>query len=229
MTVKLTTTDTVAKILKKMVFCLPQKYTKADDSILIGIYKTVCELFKLNIDQANELYFKSFITTATGTDLDNLIYDLIRLKRKNDETDDDYRDRYYNIVFKYNSTKGSVREIVFDITGQYPFKIIEAGSRSFYWADHDLDEEEYIPGTTSYYDDVNEYTSYWGDLTGNETRFKGYIYLTEEPEPDILNELIDVLEKVRMCGTKIYLVFITETPTISGFESITPTSFIVDF
>lgn len=210
---QITTLDTVSKLLKYVTITLPPFVTKSDDSYIRQFLSSILEVFKINIDQLNQMFNNTFISEAEEGDLEKLILDVSNVTRKDGETDEDYRNRFYKYVYRYNATANSIEEIVYDTLGYYPIKLTESGARTAYWGLHDLVEEDRVANSAYFYDDVNEYTAYWGryqsqQSSENEKYFVGIIHLTERPPQEKLDELCDVIERVRKKGTKIYLQFL---------------------
>lgn len=210
---QITTLDSVSKLLKYITITLPPFVTKNEDSYIRQFLSSILEVFKINIDQLNQMFNNTFISEAEDGDLEKLILDVSNVTRKDGETDEDYRNRFYKYVYRYNATANSIEEIVYDTLGYYPIKLTESGARTAYWGLHDLVEEDRVANSAYFYDDVNEYTAYWGRYQSqqsaeNEKYFVGIIHLTERPPQEKLDELCDVIERVRKKGTKIYLQFL---------------------
>lgn len=192
-------------LVNAITFVMPTWLIPQSGSILYNYVEAFCEGFAININQINELYDKTFINRATSGNLDDLIYGYINEARKPDESDEDYRERYFKYVFQYNSTNPQINEIVYDITGEYPIKILELNSRGVYWGQENTILTGSALNTVVYYDNWSQPTQYSNDL--GEGNFIGYIYLNEKPSPMVLNELCKVLNSVRIYGTTIYLVY----------------------
>lgn len=210
---QITTLDTVSKLLKYVTITLPPFVTKSDDSYIRQFLSSILEVFKINIDQLNQIFNNTFISEAEEGDLEKLILDVSDVTRKDGESDEDYRNRFYKYVYRYNATTNSIKEIVYDSLGYYPIKLTESGARTAYWGLEDLVEEDRVANSAYFYDDVNEYTAYWGRYQSqqsaeNEKYFVGIIHLVERPPQEKLDELCDVIERVRKKGTNIYLQFL---------------------
>jgi len=199
------TNTAISGIVKSIFAVFPPHYDKSVGANLYSFLAGIASGFAINIQQINELYSRSFIASAEDRDLDNLINDYTGIKRLNDEDDEAYRDRYYKYVFEYNCTKDSIREIIYDITNGYPSRMIELNSRSAYWGKANLPLSERYSGTAYYYDDIDQYTPFYG--SDRETKaFVGYIFLSVRPDDDVMNELCNAINLVRATGTKIYLI-----------------------
>jgi hypothetical protein len=204
MTIELTTLTTSTNIVKAIKAVLPIYFNRQSGSGVDNMLTAMAESFKLNIQQLNQFFNNTFISQASGTVLDGLIKDISGINRKDDESDPDYVDRYYKYIYEYNITRNGISEIVYDITGEYPLRLYETNQRA-YWGEENLPPSGQVTGVATYYDDVIEYQSLWGDDI-NDRSFIGYIYLYYTPSQQIIEELCDVIERVRMTGTTIYLV-----------------------
>lgn len=217
MTFNLTNTNTEQKITQLMLSVLAYFLTKKENSVTYNTLNSWASVFKINVDQLNEFYNKIFITSATGQILDERIMELTSIKRNDNETDDNYRNRYYKWIYQYNSTLEQVLEIVKDVTGSYPAKILEGNSRTAFWGTENNIATGSIIDIRYYYDEENlDYQTLWGG-TG-EKAFISYIYLISRPSDNILIELMDTLEKVRNAGTIIYLVLPQVSDVIFEFD-----------
>lgn len=192
-------------IVNSIFAVFPPHYDKSVGTNLYKFLSGIASGFAMNIQQMNELYDRSFIATAEDRDLDNLLNDYAGLRRLNDEDDESYRERYFKYVFEYNCTKDSIREIVYDMTNGYPSRMIELNSRSAYWGKANLSLSERYSGTAYYYDDIDQYTAFYGSDRDSKA-FVGYIFLSVRPDDDVMNELCKTINSVRAAGTKIYIV-----------------------
>lgn len=223
MAIKITSRDTVTQLLQSIVSVLPPFFTRESGTKLYNMLYTIATALKINVDQVNQAFNNTFILHATGSARDELIQDISKIKRKNNESDEDYYTRFSKIVYQYNITPEQVDEIVNDIFGSYPERTIEGGTRAYYGLE-DLDVDDRASGTAYYYNDIGDYTVYWGTV---DQPFTAYIYLYEEPDDDIKDELCDVIEMMRIRGTEIYLVWPIEldSPIASEATDITTSSF----
>lgn len=232
--VKITSQDTNDSLVMTMMAVLPPFFTKGASTKLRQMFKGVAEVFKINVNQINDKYNNSFIMTSEGDELDDFITDISQIRRKNGESDIDYRNRYFKYIFEYNGTKAGIREAVYDITGDYPIQLLESNKRTAYWGEEDLALIDQIEGTAQYYTDTFENTPFWGDLN-NINGFIGYIYLANVPTNEQLEELIDVLNYIKAYGVKIYLVYddvvpiVLPIPTLLSEDEITLSSFRANF
>ena len=117
---QITTLDSVSKLLKYVTITLPPFVTKNEDSYIRQFLSSILEVFKINIDQLNQMFNNTFISQAEDGDLEKLILDVSDVTRKDGESDKDYRNRFYKYVYQYNATTNSIKEIVYDSLGSYP-------------------------------------------------------------------------------------------------------------
>jgi len=223
------TTNTEASLIKSIRFFFPHFLDpNKTGSVLKNFLTVIAYAFNINTQQLNEMFTNTFIMEAEGEQLTKLIMELTGIKRKNNESDVNYRERYKKYVYQYNITETQVKEIVNDITGIYPEKIVEGNNRGFYWgtpnneniADNPIDRRYY-------YNDPNpDFTPLWG--SNGDKAWIAYIYLKEIPNNDQLNELMDVIERVRMRGTIIYLVLPSVDYNIFNLSNTTGSGNFVD-
>lgn len=206
MNIKITTADTVNKLISAIVAVLPPIFNKTAGSNVVNTITAFCQAFKINVDQVNQMFNNTFLDCSSGTILDDLIKSYSGLKRKDDESDADYLNRHYKMVYTYNNSNSKVTQIVYDITSENPILIRAGSNRSAFWGVANSGYVESASGIAYYYDDIGEYTNFWGDIN-NSDAFKAYIYLNEKPSGAVLDELCNVLNYVRAAGTTIYLVY----------------------
>lgn len=206
MSVQITTNTSLSGIVTSIKAVLPPFFTKTTGTVLHNLLEGIGTLFKLNIEQINQKYNDTFIAHATGSVLDDLITDISKIHRKDSESDDDYRNRHYKYLFDYNITKGSIIEQVYDITGEEPTLVVNLLDRTAYWGEENLPVSGQITGTASFYDVEGSYSSLWGGSV-DDSAFKAYVYLRQRPTPEVLSDLKYVINRNRIEGGKIYLVF----------------------
>lgn len=228
--VKISSQDTNDSLTFTMMAVLTPEFAKGATTKIKQMLKGIAEVFKINISQINEHYNDTFIISSEGDKLDDLIVDISGIRRKNGETDANYRTRYYKYIFTYNGTKAGIREAVYDITGEYPIQLLESNKRTMYWGQEDLPLIDQIEGTAQYYSDVFLNAPFWGDYNSTNG-FIGYIYLASTPTTEQMNELIDVLNYIKAYGVKIYIVVNEtdetppDTPIFDVNDNVTYTSF----
>lgn len=197
------TTNNESSLIQSVQFYFPYFFDlKKSGTVLRTLISTIAYAFNINIQQMNEMFTNTFIMEAEDEKLNDLIMGISGIKRKNNESNADYRTRYFKYCYQYNATNGEINNIVNDITGLTLEKLVEGNSHEFYWGEPNVST---VGIKRHYYNDIGQYTALWGSSNG-EKAFIGYIFLKERPTDDKLQELIDVLELVRMKGTTIYLV-----------------------
>lgn len=213
-------TTSEANQIRQIKLTAPYSWKTKAGSVLGNLLEGIVKIFQLNIDQVNQFYNNTFIGYAEGNDLTKLIKPLSNLNRKTGETDVDYRSRYLKYVFQYNPTRTQVSEIVNDVTGSYPERIHEPNQRTAYWGAEDLDVPDRGLLVADYYDEENaDYIGYWGNSGDDPTvNYTAYIYFSVKPTNDQIDELCFLIEKVRMKGTRIYLVFPDTLTKAFNFE-----------
>jgi len=217
-----------ANQIRQIKLTTPYSWKTKANSVLGNLLEGIVKIFQLNVDQINQFYNNTFIGYAEDDDTDTdrsvrnltkLIKPLSNLNRKTGETNASYRNRYLKYVFQYNPTKAQITEIVKDVTGANPERIHEPNQRTAYWGTADLpigDQDNY--GVADYYDEENaDYIGYWGNTGEDDSvNYTAYIYFSTKPTDDQIDELCFLIEKVRMKGTRIYLVF--PDSALNGFN-----------
>jgi hypothetical protein len=215
--------------IKQIKLTAPYSWKTTAGSVLGNLLEGIVKIFQLNIDQINQFYNNTFIEYAEDDDTDvdksirnltKLIKPLSNLNRKTGETNAEYRNRYKKYVFQYNPTKAQILEIVKDVTGEYPERIHEPNQRTAYWGAEDLDVPDRGLLVADYYDEENaDYIGYWGNTGEDDSvNYTAYIYFSVKPTQDEIDELCFLIEKVRMKGTRIYLVFPDEITQAFNYE-----------
>lgn len=208
MSVKLITNDTLGGLTKLIKSYMPTKFNTLVGTIWHNVIVGYASGLVDSVAQINQAYNNTFIKCASGEILDERIGELTGLLRKDDETDDDFRNRYYDILLNYNISPESVSGMIFDFTGQYPLTIIEFGKNNCFWVDVNNPPED---NDACFYDDDNfDYQGYWTDFDDPEDQFTTYIVLKEKPSEEILDCIIEILEIKKIYGTKIYLTYPSE-------------------
>lgn len=198
--------NSTSGIVDSIITILPPIFTRKTTSVLYKFIEGIAEAFKIVlVDKFNDLYNQSFIMTATSGELDDLIDSKIHEKRYNNETDEQYRERYIKYVFEYNCTEDSLKEQVYDISGDYPTQMLELNARNGYWGKHNLPLSGQISGNTYYYNDTRK-NVIWGGDTASDKAFVGYIFLNERPDEETIFKLRELINKNRLYGTQLYFV-----------------------
>lgn len=174
------------EIVERIVLTLPSKFIVGTDSTLYKFLKGIGQLFLIPSNQIDDLFDRTSLT-ATGQYLDDYISDLINIGRKENETDEDYVDRYYSYIFKYNCTKDGMKEIVYDVVGYYPSALVDK-QRGMFW-------------NAKFY--WNDSESIWAKTIG--TPFVGYIILNQTPTDEQINELCKLIDENKAAGVQIFL------------------------
>lgn len=181
---------------------LPPVFTEEAGTKLYNFLTGFAELQRINTNQINELYDRTHISTCVGDELDKYITDLAPIYRKDSESDSDYKTRYYRYVFRYNASRDQISEIIYDVSGNYPNKLLSLGDRSGYWGKANTEDDTV---QHYFYDNAGENKTYW--MSSKEyIPFTGYIFLKENLDTATKQEVIKVLNMVRKIGTTLYLV-----------------------
>jgi hypothetical protein len=179
--------DTIAD---RISLTLPARVAKKQASKVWKLLRSMAEIFKVNVDGIDELFLQTNLVTASGDFLDDYIYDLTKIKRELNESDDDYRDRFYRNVWVYNNTKNGMREITFDVMGHYPVALVDKSRGGFY-------------DSLYYYNDLEGGSHY----NGGTEPYVGYIILESRPSSAQLDELCTLINKYKALGVKIYIKY----------------------
>lgn len=206
--------NSTSGIVNSIITILPPIFTKKTTSVLYKFIEGIAEAFKIVlVDKFNDLYDQSFIMTATSGELDDLINAKIRERRYDNETDIEYRERYIKYVFEYNCTEASIREQIYDVSGNYPTEMLELNARNGYWGKHNLPLSGQISGNTFYYNDTRK-NVIWGGNNADSKAYVGYIFLSERPDDETLFKLRTLINKNRLFGTQLYLIVNEEASAI---------------
>lgn len=179
----------LADIVDRIIVTLPGKFTRSEDSELYKFMQGIAKIFEVSSNQVDDLFDRTAIA-CTGQYLDTYVTDLINYGRETDETDDEYRERYYKFVFTYNSTKEGMRAIVYDTLGYYPTCLVDK-QRCMFW------DAEF----------------YWNDINGDSVwasgsaPYVGYIVLQARPSSGDLEKLCKLINDNKAAGVQIYLRF----------------------
>lgn len=112
------------------------------------------------------------------------------------ETDQEYKDRYTDVIYRYNCSKEGIRQIVIDFAYMYPSDMY-VGSRRGAFASSELKHAK------NFFSD--SFNSIYGN--GEPTSFRGYIEFLEKPPAEIIQVLCDHIEAAKAYGVKIYLKY----------------------
>ena len=182
----------VSDILNRIYLVLPSKFSRETGTELYALLYGLGEALKINTDQIDELVIDTNLATATGAYLDAYITDLIDLGRKEGESDDDYRNRFYYNTFVYNCSKDGIKAISINVVGNEPYGMFTDSRRGAY-----LDSR--------YYYDDDMYMSEYGD--SDSSAFIAYIEFGRKPRAEIFDELCKTIAATKAAGIKIYLKY----------------------
>jgi hypothetical protein len=177
------------KLADRLTLTLPAKFARAHSTSVWKMLRSIAEVFGIATTGIDELYQQTNTTSATGEFLDNIIVDNTKIIRKQNETDGQYRVRYFRNLFVYNSTKQGMKEITFDIMGEYPVALVDK-ERGAFW------------NSKQYYGDMNG-GSHYGKIGGDP--FVGWIILKSKPSASQIDELCSVIKKYKALGVRIFL------------------------
>lgn len=209
--VNITSLNTTSGIVLSIKSVLPTIFNNRTISAISNFVETVATVFKINIDQLNEFFNNTFIATSSGIVLNNLIHDLSGMSPYDGESDNDFRNRYYDWCYHYKATRESISGIVFDVIGEEADQIYSLSDRNAFWQEKNNPTRTYQ--NKYFYDDVGKNRVFW-NTDSQEKDFIGYIYLREKPSDTILSKLIDTIEQVKGQGTKIYILYPPSNDTI---------------
>jgi hypothetical protein len=191
----------LADITTRIMLVLPSKFTREVTSNVYDLFYGISSALKLDSDLIDELFKQTNLTSASGEYVDQYISELTELGRKADETDADYKTRYYKNVFEYNCTKNSIQAIVVDLTGSEPYAMYNVAKRGAFLSGPNQNARHY-------YDDPS-FLSTYGDP--DPTICTAYIQFSSRPGGAAGNQtLIDLcktINGVRGAGIKIYLYY----------------------
>ncbi len=202
---------TLSEITNRIILNLPVRFIKDESSNVYKLFQAIADGFMISTTQIDELFRQTSLTTATGSYTDEYISSLSAIGRykegvvypNNDETDEDYKQRYKNTIYVYNSTKLGLKQIVIDMLGNEPFDMY-TGSKKGAFANGRY-----------YYN--SGFGAVYGD--GEDNPFVGYIEFLRRPAPIYLEELRKTINKCRGYGITIYLKYpSTDDLTISFDE-----------
>lgn len=185
----------VADIVDRIFLVLPDKFVKDENSNIYSFFDGVAEALNLTTNQLDELYRQTNLVSSSGSYVDDYITDLTNIGRKFGETDANYKQRYYNNVFKYNCTRNGIKAIVIDLTGSEPFAMYESGKRGAY------------TDARQYYNDDSFISTYGND---SPDAFVAYIQFSTKPfasDAAKFNELCKTISSCAASGVRVYLYY----------------------
>lgn len=191
-------------IVERIQLHLPPRFSRSTTGNTYKLISGIAAIFKPVADLLDFVYNQTTFPNSSGTYVDTLIEDISGLRRKDGESDDDYRTRYLNFNFIYNISPTGITKIVTDYTGLY--------------TEPKLRESTY-EGTAFY--NSGFYTNDPLTIYAPEIpdAYVGYIIFPSEPDLNILSSMIEALDWVRMTGTEIFIVWPNlGSKTYSAFE-----------
>lgn len=125
------------------------------------------------------------------------------------EDDDQYRDRYQDVLYNYNSTKQGLRRIVIDFAYEDPSDMYTGAKRGAYYSIETLHAKNYFndPSTGRY-------------GAGGDVAFIGYIELTRRPQEELIDILCKHLTDAKAWGIKLYLKYPTNVIELDLVETV---------
>lgn len=112
------------------------------------------------------------------------------------EDDNQYRDRYQDVLYNYNSTKQGLRQVVIDFAYEDPTDMYAGTKRGAYYSIETLHARHYFNDAL---------TGTYG--TGGDVAFVGYIELTRRPNEELIDILCKHLTDAKAWGIKLYLKY----------------------
>lgn len=131
------------------------------------------------------------IVTESG---DNLY--LPEVYTNEEETDQEYRDRYTDVIYTYDSTKAGILQIIIDFAYTEPERMYSGSIRGAYTSGTSAHAKHFFS------DQAN---SLYGN--GASAAYVGYIELTQKPPVEVLDLLCDHIERAKGYGIKIFIKY----------------------
>lgn len=176
-------------IASRINLTLPANVNKDETKNIFKMIRSLAEVFGINTDGIDELFLQTNLHTATGQFLDDYINDLSDIGRKVGESDDTYRSRFYKNVFVYNGTRDGMKQIVYDVLGDYPVALNDKSRGAFY------DSGEYY--------NSGDGGALYGGTDGQP--YVGYIILPYRPTALQLEEICALVNIHKALGLVIYI------------------------
>lgn len=188
----------LADITNRIILNLPVRFIRDETSNVYKLFEAIAEGFSLNTAMVDELFRQTALGTVASGYVDDYIGQLSGIGRfregtvylDDDESDDQYKERYKSNIYVYNATKPGLRTIVIDMVGNAPVDMYTANRRGAYSNAH------------YFYDDGS---SIYGN--GANAPFTGYIEFSRKPNPWIIDELRKTIYKCKAQGIIIYLKY----------------------
>jgi hypothetical protein len=200
---------TTSGIVQRVYLTLPTRFTRETSSQFYNVMYGIGEMFQFSIKYIDELWRQTNLGSASGDYVDLYIGGLINYGRKG-KSDEEYKDRYSQILFEHNSTRDGMSAVVESVLGNPPLLMYESTRRGAYY------------NARYYWNDDVGLTVYGSE---SATAFIGIIELSRRPDEDLLDELIVLLQKAKASGILIYLKWPNEyeenVDTLSGDYELT--------
>ena len=188
----------VSGIVERVYLTLPPRFTRDSSSAFYSVMTGIGEMFQLSVNYIDELWRQTNLTSASGEYVDKYIYDLIAWGRRSYYTDDEYKERYGQILYEHNSTEAGMSKVIENVLGHPPLLMYAARRKgAFYNAGYFWDDDV---GLTVY-----------GSQSGSA--FIGIIELSRKPDDQLIDELCILLDKAKAAGVVVYLKWPTDYET----------------
>jgi hypothetical protein len=112
------------------------------------------------------------------------------------ETDQEYRDRYNDVLYTYNCSKDGIRQIIIDFTYMYPTDMYSGSKRGAHYSGTQSHAKRFFSDPT-----LSKYGA------GGSVAYVGYIELAQRPDERIINILCDHVEQAKGYGIKLYIKY----------------------
>lgn len=189
----------LSDITRRIIINLPIKFNSDEGTNVYKFFEAIAAGFQISSEKIYELSMHTNMVTATGIYVDQYINGLADMGRyasgvvypDADETDDQYKDRFKNTVYVYNSTKPGLQQIFLDFFESSP-RYMYTGKRNGAFAN-----AEY------FYDTGIE--AVWG--AESYQPYTGYIELYRKPNDWVIEQLLVTLRKAQGYGVDLFIVY----------------------
>lgn len=196
----------LSDLTRRIIINLPSKYDSEEGTNVYKFYEALAAGFQIVSDKIYELSFQTNLSTASGAYVDSYIGGIANMGRyasgvvylDGDETDQQFKDRFKQTVYVYNSTKPGLQQIFIDFFESLP-RYMYTGTRNGAFAN-----AEY------FYDTGNE--AIWG--ANSFLPYTGYIELYRKPNDWQLDQLLITLRKASGFGIDLFIVYPPESEEI---------------
>jgi hypothetical protein len=125
------------------------------------------------------------------------------------EDDGQYRDRYQSTLYRYNSTRSGLTQIIVDFAFEYPIEMYAGTKRGAYYSNQELHAKSFFNDSI---------TGKYG--AGSDTAFIGYIELSRKPNQELIEILCGQLAAAKAWGIKLYLKYPLESLEFNFAERV---------